>query len=44
MKNANQLDLNHLNTDRKTVYEAYASNEIELVTGTCTGTMYDPAA
>ena len=29
LKNSSSLDLNHLNSERKTVYEAYATDDIE---------------
>ena len=43
MKHAYVLDLNHLNKDKKKVFEAYASDEVPEA-GTCSGTVYDQAA
>ena len=44
LEHSASLNLNHLNVDNKTVFEAYASDEVQQITGTCSGTTYDQAA
>ena len=43
MKHSSSLNLNHLNNDKKTSYEAYESDDVDS-SGTCTGKSYDQAA
>ena len=40
MKNSAILNLDHQNSDKKTAYEAYESDDTDS-TGTCTGKSYD---